>query len=155
MVSYASFYYALLTCIVFLCRWRPETHSFHLPCGEMIVMLQDAAMFLSLGIRGHPVIGSAVSEGWRGRVEEFLGAPPPAPQGKEVRRGRVSGVSLRWLRDRFAECPQDADEGTGAWVLNLFGSVLFPDATGDSASWMYIHCLWDWDDVGTCLCSQC
>jgi hypothetical protein len=29
MVSYASFYYALLTCIVFLCRsrWRPKTHS--------------------------------------------------------------------------------------------------------------------------------
>jgi hypothetical protein len=22
-------------------RWRPETHSFHLPCGEMIVILQD------------------------------------------------------------------------------------------------------------------
>jgi hypothetical protein len=97
----------------------------------MIVMLQDASMFLSLGIRGHPVIGSAISEGWRGRVEEFLGAPPPAPQGKEARRGRVSGVSLRWLRERFAECPQDADEGTGAWVLNLFGSVLFPDTTGD------------------------
>jgi hypothetical protein len=78
MVCYVSFYYALLTCIVFLCRWRPETHSFHLPCGEMTVTLQDAVMFLGLGIRGRPVIGSAVSEGWCGRVEEFLGASPPA-----------------------------------------------------------------------------
>jgi hypothetical protein len=72
-----------------------------------------------------------------------------------VRRGRVSGVSLRWLRERFANYPPDADEGTvthycRAWVLNLFGSVLFPDATRDSSSWMYIHCLWDWDDAGAC-----
>jgi hypothetical protein len=82
------------------------------------------------------------------------------PQGEEARHGRVSGVSLCWLRERFVECPQDADEGTvtyyyRAWVINLSGSVLFPDATGNSASWMYIHCLWDWDDAGTCLCSQC
>jgi hypothetical protein len=134
--------------------------QFHLPCGEMTVTLQDAVMFLGLGIRGRPVIGSAVSEGWRGRVEEFLGAPPPTPHGEEARHGRVSGVSLRWLRERFAECPQDTDEGTityycRVWVLNLFGSVLFLDATGDNASWMYIHCLWDWDDAGTCLCNQC
>jgi hypothetical protein len=54
------------------------------------------------------VIGSAVSEGWRGRVEEFSITPPPAPQGEEARCGRVSGVSLRWLRERFAECLQDA-----------------------------------------------
>jgi hypothetical protein len=94
MVSYASFYYALLTCIIFLCRWRPETQSFHLPCGEMTVTLHDAVMFLSLGIRGHPVIGSAVSKGWHILVEEFLGAPPLARQGEEARCGRVSGMSL-------------------------------------------------------------
>jgi len=44
----------LRTCTC-LCRWRPETHSFHLPCGEMIVTLQDAQKFLGLSIRGRPV----------------------------------------------------------------------------------------------------
>jgi hypothetical protein len=43
--------------------------------------------------------------------------------------------------ERFAECPVDADEGKityycRAWVLNPIGSVLFPDAIGDSASWI-------------------
>ena len=30
-----------------------------------------------------------------------------------------------------------------AWILHLFAYVLFPDATGDSASWMWVHCLSD------------
>jgi hypothetical protein len=97
MVFMHSLYYTILTYIVGFCRWRPETHSFHLPCGEMTVTLQGVAMFFGLGIRGRPVIGSAVFEGWHGRVEEFLGTPPPTPQGEEARRGRVLGVSLHWL----------------------------------------------------------
>ena len=32
---------SLLTALVD--RWRPETHSFHLPCGEMAPTLQDVA----------------------------------------------------------------------------------------------------------------
>jgi hypothetical protein len=33
-------------------RWRPQTHSFHLSCGEMTVTLEDVAMILGLLIRG-------------------------------------------------------------------------------------------------------
>jgi hypothetical protein len=32
-------------------RWRPETHSFHLTCGEMIVTLEDVAMILGFLIK--------------------------------------------------------------------------------------------------------
>jgi len=35
---------SLLTALVD--RWRPETHTFHLPCGEMAPTLQDVAMLL-------------------------------------------------------------------------------------------------------------
>jgi hypothetical protein len=44
---------ALLTCLVD--RWRPETHTFHLPFGEMTDTLKDVAMFTGLPIRGGPV----------------------------------------------------------------------------------------------------
>jgi hypothetical protein len=96
MDSYASFYYALLTCIIFLCRWRPKTHSFHLPCGEKTITLQDAAMFLGLGIRGRPMICSAVSEGWRGRVEDFLGAPLRTMCGSRTGGWSLHGVMSDW-----------------------------------------------------------
>ena len=36
-------------------RWRPETHTFHLPCGEMAPTLQDVTYLLGL-----PLVGTAV-----------------------------------------------------------------------------------------------
>src|SRR5438105_5495974 len=45
-------------------RWRPKTHSFHLPCGEMTITLQDVTMILGLPIRGRAVTGRVVSDGW-------------------------------------------------------------------------------------------
>jgi hypothetical protein len=29
-------------------RWRPETHNFHFPWGEMAVTLEDVALFFGL-----------------------------------------------------------------------------------------------------------
>ncbi|MBA0876600.1 hypothetical protein Goshw_009152, partial [Gossypium schwendimanii] len=43
-------------------RWRPETHTFHLPCGERTITLEDVQLQLRL-----PVDGSALSRiemGW-------------------------------------------------------------------------------------------
>jgi hypothetical protein len=36
-----------------------------------------------------------------------------------------------------------------AWVWHMFATVLFPDGTGDAASWMYIPVLVDWDEAGS------
>ncbi|MFQ6667674.1 hypothetical protein Gotur_033609, partial [Gossypium turneri] len=38
-------------------RWRPETHTFHFPCGECTVTLEDVALQLGLAIDGSPVMG--------------------------------------------------------------------------------------------------
>jgi hypothetical protein len=45
---------ALLTGLVD--RWRLETHTFHLPFGEMTVTLKDVAMLTGLPIRSRPVV---------------------------------------------------------------------------------------------------
>jgi hypothetical protein len=63
--------------------------------GEMTVTLQDCQKMLGLRIRGRAVTGLCRSEGWRARVEAFLGREV-ADQGD-----RTSGVLLSWLRAEF------------------------------------------------------
>jgi hypothetical protein len=49
-------------------RWRPETDTFHLPCGEITVTLQDIAMILGLPIDGAPVSRMVSPAGWRDSI---------------------------------------------------------------------------------------
>ena len=51
-------------------RWRPETHTFHLPCGEMSPTLQDVAMLLGLPISGDAVGPRVVPPTWLDDLEE-------------------------------------------------------------------------------------
>ena len=36
-------------------RWRPESHTFHLPIGEYTITLEDVVLQLGLRIDGRPV----------------------------------------------------------------------------------------------------
>ena len=51
-------------------RWRPETHTFHLPCGEMAPTLQDVAMLLGLPITGDAVGPRVVPSTWLEDLEQ-------------------------------------------------------------------------------------
>ncbi|KAH1072927.1 hypothetical protein J1N35_025255 [Gossypium stocksii] len=44
-------------------RWRPETHTFHLPCGECTITLEDVALLLSLLIDGSVVTRAMIIPG--------------------------------------------------------------------------------------------
>jgi hypothetical protein len=110
--------------------------------GEMTVTLEDCQKMLGLRIRGRAVTRHIRSDGWIDRVEAFIG--------REVgeQGARTSGVLLSWLWTEFAQCPPEANDQTvqyycKAWILHLFGTVLFPDRMGDIASWMWIDCLTD------------
>ena len=52
-------------------RWRPKTHTFHLPIGECTVTLQDVYMLLGLPIDGKAVNGSVQQP--NSLCEELLG----------------------------------------------------------------------------------
>ena len=58
---------SLLTALVD--RWRPETHTFHLPCGEMTPTLQDVAYLLGLPIVGEVVGPRVVAASWKDDLE--------------------------------------------------------------------------------------
>ena len=62
-------------------RWHPETHTFHLPFGEMTVTLQDVSALWGLPIQGVPVGGisdptEADENTINAKLVELLGAGP-------------------------------------------------------------------------------
>ena len=58
-------------------RWRPETHTFHLPYGDMTLTMQDVKASFGLRLRGLPVMGIVDNDHWRELVAQFTGFLPP------------------------------------------------------------------------------
>ena len=89
-------------------RWRTETHSFHLPYGEMTMTLEDMAMISGLPINGQPVTGHVHAVNWRARVAVLIGVEPDAPL---AGRPDSAKVKQTWLKEvRGQGCPEDANE---------------------------------------------
>ncbi|KAK9988590.1 hypothetical protein SO802_028829 [Lithocarpus litseifolius] len=61
-------------------QWRPKTHTFHLPHGEMSITLEDVEVILGLPIDGEVLIGPTVVEDgdWKQLCVELLGFGVPA-----------------------------------------------------------------------------
>ncbi|MFQ6671373.1 hypothetical protein Gotur_035942 [Gossypium turneri] len=64
-------------------RWRPETHTFHLPCRECTITLEDVNLQLGLPVDGYPITGSVQSGDWG---------------------------AMGWLRDTFLNPDDDSTE---------------------------------------------
>ncbi|KAH1254795.1 Serine/threonine-protein phosphatase 7 long form [Glycine soja] len=117
----------------FIERWRPETHMFHLRCGEATITLQDVLVLLGLRTDGAPLIGST-NLVWADLCEELLGVRP--------QEGEIEGsvVKLSWLAHHFSHI--NIDEGnveqlqrfTCAWILRFIGGVLFSSRVSLSAT---------------------
>ena len=120
---------SLLTALVD--RWRPETHTFHLRCGELAPTLKDVALITALPIRGQPLVPPPYSMTWREDVELRLGIP----MRQTLRSGKIRDVPLGWLVDNFRDIPPNATDGTMrkhlfAYILYLLG-MMFPNSHGD------------------------
>ncbi|MFQ6620213.1 hypothetical protein Gotur_001060 [Gossypium turneri] len=97
-------------------RWRSETHTFHIPCGECTITLEDIALQLGLPVDRPVIIGSAMV---RGKVDLCT-----AMLGKILNRGILMPdksrnlVHVRWLLHLvdFSEC---AKLSWGSVVLSI------------------------------------
>ncbi|MFQ6661432.1 hypothetical protein Gotur_029601 [Gossypium turneri] len=72
-------------------RWRPQTHTFHFPCGECTVTLEDVAMQLGLPIDRRPVTGVSSFTDPAARCYQLLGDSP------EDDESNFTGLKFTWL----------------------------------------------------------
>lgn len=89
---------ALLTALVD--RWRPETHTFHLPCGEVAPTLEDVAFLLGLPLDGDAVGPRVVQGAWLDDLEARFANVARRPDLEAVvahPRGRQLGPQKSWL----------------------------------------------------------
>ncbi|WVZ78443.1 hypothetical protein U9M48_026151 [Paspalum notatum var. saurae] len=120
-------------------RWRPETHTFHMPCGEMAPTLQDVSYLLGLPIAGTAVGPRVVPASWKDDLEirfagvdrlDDLGALEPHPNAR--------GLAKAWLFQFKATSlhPDTYDESVRrsleAYLLWLFGFIMFKNGTSNS-----------------------
>ncbi|XP_039123408.1 serine/threonine-protein phosphatase 7 long form homolog [Dioscorea cayenensis subsp. rotundata] len=127
-------------------RWRTETHTFHLTCGETTITLKDVALLLGLPINGHEVIGQT-SDLRSALCAELLGVVPPAEQ----RKGQ--SITLTWLEETFGMMSYDAGQRqiecyARAYILRLIGCVLMPDMSQNRVHLKWLPLLRDFTDAG-------
>jgi hypothetical protein len=84
-------------------RWRPETHTFHLPVGEMAPTLQDVSFLLGLPLSGQAMGPTDVHADWSISL-----------------LGRFATVQRREGAQQYREFPANSSHGPPKWWLLQF-----------------------------------
>ncbi|XP_016731458.1 protein MAINTENANCE OF MERISTEMS-like [Gossypium hirsutum] len=129
-------------------RWHPETHTFHFPCGECTVTLEDVAMQLGLPIDGSPVTGVSSFTDPAALCYQLLGDSP------EDDESNFMGLKFTWLKAKFGQLSATATEGelmcaARAYIMHILGGVLMPDANNNKVHLMYLSLLADLSSVSS------
>ncbi|CAM8957638.1 unnamed protein product [Rhodiola kirilowii] len=134
---------SLLTAVIE--RWRPETHTFHFNDGEATITLQDISLLTGLPVEGMPVTGKS-----QFNFEEvclrLLGVYPDCDS-------KSPAIAKRsWFTNYLTAIPDDADEEmlkkyARAYLLNLIGTTLFSDKSGNTIPLYFLPLLEDHDRV--------
>ncbi|MBA0613088.1 hypothetical protein Godav_013598 [Gossypium davidsonii] len=77
-------------------------HTFHLPCRDCTITLEDVKLQLGLSVDGSVLAESAQSTDWRAICYDLLGVIPD-----NIYSGRIE---MGWLQDTFTKSGDDSTE---------------------------------------------
>ncbi|KAK5770865.1 hypothetical protein PVK06_047022 [Gossypium arboreum] len=128
-------------------RWRPKTHTFHLPCGECTVTLEDVALQFGLLIDGDAVTGVSTIAEPAALCYSLLGASSGDAE------STFSELKFTWLKANFQHLSDNATEeelvcAARAYIMHIIGGVLMPNSNNNRVHIQYLPLLAD-------LCNVC
>ncbi|XP_012435600.1 protein MAINTENANCE OF MERISTEMS-like [Gossypium raimondii] len=123
-------------------RWRPETHTFHFPCGECTVTLEDVAVQLGLPTDGSLVTGVSLFTDPTAVCYQLLGESP------EDGDKYFSGLKFTWLKAKIRQLSVTTTKCelmcvAREYIMHMIGAVLMTDANGDCVHLSYLPLLAD------------
>ena len=92
-------------------RWHPETNTFHLPHGEIGIILQDIEVMLGIPVDGL-LVTRRTDLKWNEVCRDLLGHEPP-PVIPNSNKSTLTGarIKYKWLDAQFvAPLAADADD---------------------------------------------
>ena len=121
-------------------RWRLETHSFHMPVGEMTITLQDVEGILGLSTEGR-IVSCRTHGNWAAVMQEYIGRTPLPSE-------MIGGnIKMSWFDRFWGHWEEHAAtiEGqilyTRAYLMRLFGGFLLCDKSSSEVPCRYIKLL--------------
>ncbi|KAL0006723.1 hypothetical protein SO802_008225 [Lithocarpus litseifolius] len=126
-------------------RWRLETHTFHMPHGEVTITLQDVEVLLGLPVDGEPITGSMQKE-WVNVCRNFLGFQPVNNERKQLDGQRI--LIKRLLEQVVDTLPPNVEEDqvhkyARCYILALLGDTIFVEKSGNRVHLMWVQQLED------------
>ncbi|KAH1192844.1 Serine/threonine-protein phosphatase 7 long form [Glycine max] len=134
-------------------RWRPETHTFHLPWGECTITLEDVSLHLGIRVDGCVVTGPNFLH-WDDLCDKLLGEVPLG----NARKG--AALKLTWLLSIL--CSPLPEEPTinqlqcrcRAYIMYMIGDALILDKSGNRVHLMYLNNIKKYSWGLTCLANM-
>ncbi|RYR74067.1 hypothetical protein Ahy_A02g008670 isoform A [Arachis hypogaea] len=128
-------------------RWRPKTHTFHLPVREVTVTLEDVSYILGFPVNGKSITGRSDSS-HQFLVENCITcfSPEPGPQDHVLGK-----VSIPWVQRCRDTEPCDTQESiehyVWAHIFYVLGTVVFPDKSTTSLNSKFLPLLRDFHRI--------